>query len=424
MRGITRSDVGGRHTFGDYPWDRWRIRAAAAGLSADLADLGREVVRDAYQHDWPDAEIVKLEENYRSSQVILDAAHAVVACNEDRHEKRLYTRRDGGDPIVFFRARDDRAEARFVVESILRMQAEEGYFPEDFAVIYRTNAQSLRFEETLQAVGLPFSLLGGMRFFERAEIKDVLAYLRLCQNPEDELALRRVINVPARQIGQSTIDKLLARARAEGKSLWQVLKLAAAGDGAFAKKKQKDLAQLVSLLEQLGQRSSELAVSALTVEVLDKTGYRLMLDTSDPEDEARLQNIEALLGSIAEEERVALEAVANHADQPPPDDGSALLWDEPRPLELSDYLSRVALQSDEESTQRGRGIQLMTAHVAKGLEFPVVFVTGLEDGLFPSLRSGNPSLRDSEEERIVEERRLAPRLPDRDARHRGHRAHR
>ena len=360
-----------------------------------------------FQHDWPDAEIVKLEENYRSSQVILDAAHAVVACNEDRHEKRLYTRRDGGDPIVFFRARDDRAEARFVVESILRMQAEEGYFPEDFAVIYRTNAQSLRFEETLQAVGLPFSLLGGMRFFERAEIKDVLAYLRLCQNPEDELALRRVINVPARQIGQSTIDKLLARARAEGKSLWQVLKRAAAGDGAFAKKKQRDLAQFVCLLEQLGQRSSELAVSALTVEVLDKTGYRLMLDTSDPEDEARLQNIEALLGSIAEEERVALEAVANHADQPPPDDGSALLWDEPRPLELSDYLSRVALQSDEESTQRGRGIQLMTAHVAKGLEFPVVFVTGLEDGLFPSLRSGNPSLRDSEEERIVEERRLA-----------------
>ncbi len=360
-----------------------------------------------FQRDWPDAEIVKLEENYRSSQVILDAAHAVVSHNADRHEKRLYTRRDGGDPIVFFRARDDRAEARFVVETILRLQAEEGYFPEDFAVIYRTNAQSLRFEETLQAVGVPFSLLGGMRFFERAEIKDVLAYLRLCLNPEDELALRRVINVPARQIGQTTVDKLIAKARADGVSLWRVLRQAASGDGVVSKKKGKDLAQFVQLIEHLGQRALELSVSALAAETIEKTGYRLMLDTRDPEDEARLQNVEALLGSMAEEERLALEAVTNFTAQPPPDDGSALLWDEPQPLALADYLSRVALQSDEESTQRGRGVQLMTAHVAKGLEFPVVFVTGLEDGLFPSLRSGSPSLRDNEDERIVEERRLA-----------------
>jgi len=360
-----------------------------------------------FHHDWPDARIVKLEENYRSSQVILDAAHAVVSRNEDRHEKRLYTQRDGGDPVVFFRARDDRAEARFVVETILRMQAEEGFYPEDFAVIYRTNAQSLRFEETLQAVGLPFSLLGGMRFFERAEIKDVLAYLRLCQNPEDELALRRVINVPARKIGQTTVDKLLAKARADGSTLWAVVKSATTDEKIVSKKKQKDLAGFVTLIEQLTVRAADLTVSALTAEILERTGYRLMLSTADPEDEARLQNLDAMLGSIAEEERAALEAAEAQKAQAPPDDGSALLWDELGPLTLGDYLSRVALQTDEESAQRGRGVQLMTAHVAKGLEFQVVFVTGLEEGLFPSLRSGTPSLRDNEDQRIVEERRLA-----------------
>lgn len=362
-----------------------------------------------FQHDWPDARIVKLEENYRSSQVILDAAHAVVSRNEDRHEKRLYTQRDGGDPVVFLRTRDDRSEAQFVVGTILRMQAEEGYFPEDFAVIYRTNAQSLRFEETLQAAGLPFSLLGGTRFFERAEIKDVLAYLRLCQNPDDELALRRVINVPARQLGQATVDKLLQRSKESGQSLWQVIQAAASpttGGGLLSAKKAKDLARFVTLIEQLRERAEQLSVSALAAEVLDRTGYRLMLSTASPEDEARQQNLDAMLGSMAEEERAALEALEQQQSQPPPDEGSALLWEELRPLQLGDYLSRVALQTDEESGQRGRGVQLMTAHVAKGLEFQVVFVTGLEEGLFPSVRSGVPSLRDSEDDRVVEERRL------------------
>jgi DNA helicase-2/ATP-dependent DNA helicase PcrA len=364
-----------------------------------------------FARDWPDARIVKLEENYRSSQVILDAAHAVVSRNEDRHEKRLYTQRDGGDPVVFLRTRDDRSEAQFVVGTILRMQAEEGYFPEDFAVIYRTNAQSLRFEETLQAAGLPFSLLGGTRFFERAEIKDVLAYLRLCQNPDDELALRRVINVPARQLGQATVDKLLHRAKESGSSLWQVIQAAASsssttGGGLLSAKKAKDLARFVTLIEQLRARAEQLSVSALAAEVLDRTGYRLMLSTASPEDEARLQNLDAMLGSIAEEERAALEALEQQQSQPPPDEGSALLWEELRPLQLGDYLSRVALSTDEESGQRGRGVQLMTAHVAKGLEFQVVFVTGLEEGLFPSVRSGTPSLRDNEDQRVVEERRL------------------
>ncbi len=364
-----------------------------------------------FARDWPDARIVKLEENYRSSQVILDAAHAVVSRNEDRHEKRLYTQRDGGDPVVFLRTRDDRSEAQFVVGTILRMQAEEGYFPEDFAVIYRTNAQSLRFEETLQAAGLPFSLLGGTRFFERAEIKDVLCYLRLCQNPDDELALRRVINVPARQLGQATVDKLLHRAKESGSSLWQVIQAAASsssttGGGLLSAKKAKDLARFVTLIEQLRARAEQLSVSALAAEVLDRTGYRLMLSTASPEDEARLQNLDAMLGSIAEEERAALEALEQQQSQPPPDEGSALLWEELRPLQLGDYLSRVALSTDEESGQRGRGVQLMTAHVAKGLEFQVVFVTGLEEGLFPSVRSGVPSLRDNEDQRVVEERRL------------------
>jgi DNA helicase-2/ATP-dependent DNA helicase PcrA len=359
-----------------------------------------------FLRDWPDAQIVKLEENYRSSQVILDAAHAVVSQNGDRHEKRLFTRRDGGDPIVLFRARDDRAEARFVIETVLRMQADSGFFPEDFAVIYRTNAQSLRFEEALQSVGMPFSVLGGMRFFERAEIKDMVAYLRLCLSPDDELALRRVINVPSRHIGQTTVDKLLAWARADGASFWNTIRRAATEEGLVAKKKRQDLAQFVSLVEELGKRAEELSVSSLLQEVLERTGYRLMLSTGTPEDEARLQNLDALLGSIGEEERVAAATVAAFLAQPKPDDGEAFLSDPPTELKLSDYLARVSLQTGDEN-RKGKGVQLMTAHVAKGLEFPVVFVTGLEEGLFPSLRAGNPSLRENEDQRVGEERRLA-----------------
>lgn len=359
-----------------------------------------------FARDWPEAAVVKLEENYRSSQVILDAAHAVVACNTDRHAKKLFTRRDGGEPIVFFRARDDRAEARFVAETIFRLQTEEGLDPEDFAVIYRTNAQSLRFEESLLALGIPFSLLGGMRFFERAEVKDVLAYLRLCLNPDDELALRRVINVPARSIGKTTVDKLLTLAHAQDVTLWTVVRQAATDGVAVSKKKRADLQAFVHLIEKLGQRATECSVSALLQEVLDTSGYKLMLCTGLPEDETRLQNLQALLGSVVEEERAAHQAVKQYEQQAKPADGEAFLDDAPQPMRLADYLMRVSLQTDD-GQQTGRGVKLLTAHVAKGLEFPVVFVTGLEEGLFPSLRAGNPSLRESEDERIVEERRLA-----------------
>lgn len=386
-----------------------------------------------FERDWPDAKVIKLEENYRSSQLILDAAHAVVTRNPHRHDKRLFTRREGGEPILFHKAVDERAEAAFVVQALLYLQAEEGYELADCAVIYRTNAQSRVLEEGLRAADVPYSVVGGMRFYDRAEVKDVLAYLRLCLNPADELALRRVINVPARGIGKETIAKLEAHAKLGGVPLWQVVEDVQHNPGLLSAAPRKKIAAFVTLIKDLRALVGSTSVAELTKQILSRTGYLLSLDPDDPEDESRRQNVLELLGSIEEQEREALEksreAQADAAqpggwlteagDEVPKEARDELLWleaeDETQPLTLASYLTRVALQSGDELPDAhaatrpglGRGLRLLTAHAAKGLEFKVVVITGLEDGLFPSMRQG---LLESDEElqaRLAEERRLA-----------------
>ena len=370
-----------------------------------------------FERDWPDAQVIKLEENYRSSQVILDAAHAVVTRNPERRDKRLFTRREGGELILCHQAQDERHEASFVVQTLLLLQAEEGYEPADFAIIYRTNAQSRVLEEALRAVDAPYTVVGGMRFYDRAEVKDILAYLRLCQNPADELALRRVINVPARGIGPSTVGKLEAQARLGGVPLWQALQNALHDDSIVSAGPRRKLQTFADLIEQLRELAGRVGLTELAQQVVQRSGYLHMLRPDDPEDQSRIENVQELLGSIEEQEREAAEQVAlwtaDHAmpgGRPDAAAGeSALLFEDesPRLLNLGDYLTRVALQSGEEVPGASRGIQLMTAHAAKGLEFKVVLITGLEDGLFPSLRPGTMESEEAVQLRLCEERRLA-----------------
>jgi DNA helicase-2/ATP-dependent DNA helicase PcrA len=373
-----------------------------------------------FERDWPDARVIKLEENYRSSQVILDAAHAVVTRNPERRDKRLFTRREGGELILCHQAQDERHEAAFVVQTLLYLQAEEGYEPADFAVIYRTNAQSRVLEEALRAVDAPYTVVGGMRFYDRAEVKDILAYLRLCHNPADELALRRVINVPARGIGPSTVGKLEAHARLGGIPLWQALQNALHDEEIVSAGPRRKLQTFVDLIEQLRELAGRQSLSELAKQVVQRSGYLHMLRPDEPEDESRLENVQELLGSIEEQEREAAELVARYAAEQAvpsgrpaaaaPEEPHAALFAEdeaPHLLTLPDYLTRVALQSGDDSAGGSRGIQLMTAHAAKGLEFKVVFITGLEDGLFPSLRPGTMESEEALLLRLSEERRLA-----------------
>jgi DNA helicase-2/ATP-dependent DNA helicase PcrA len=371
-----------------------------------------------FERDWPDASVIKLEENYRSSQVILDAAHAVVTRNPERRDKRLFTRREGGELILCHQAQDERHEAAFVVQTLNYLQADEGYLPGDFAIIYRTNAQSRVLEESLRASDFPYTVVGGMRFYDRAEVKDVLAYLRLCQNPADELALRRVINKPARGIGETTLGKLEAHARLTAISLWQSIQNALHDSSMLTAGPRRKLQTFVDLIEQLHEQAGRVSLTELAQQVVHRSGYLHMLSPDEPEDESRRENVQELLGSIEEQEREAAEQVALFAaEQQAPAERPEMATDSvlqslfeddaPRPLTLPDYLARVALQSGDDTPGGPRGIQLMTAHAAKGLEFKVVFITGLEDGLFPSMRQASMESEEAQELRMAEERRLA-----------------
>jgi len=413
--------------FQDVNQVQYRLLRHVAGHSRNLVVVGDDdqaiygwrgadvrLILD-FERDWPEVRIVKLEENYRSSQVILDAAHAVVARNSHRHDKRLYTKKEGGERIICYEALDERREALYVANTILLLQHEQGYLPGDFAVIYRTNAQSRVLEESLRACDIPYTVIGGARFYDRAEVKDVLAYLRLCHNPADELALRRVINVPARGIGDKTVTRLEAQARLGGIPLWQAVQNAVDDADLLPAATRKRLANFVTLIEGLRRTAAESTVTQLSREVLSRTGYLARFSNDDPEDESRKENVMELLGSIEQLERELLQqsASAQKADTSDletisdEDRRAADLFDDiaTGPLTLGDYLTRVALASGDDRGEGIKGVQLMTAHAAKGLEFQVVLVTGLEDGLFPSLRTTSDS--DAErEQRLSEERRL------------------
>jgi DNA helicase-2/ATP-dependent DNA helicase PcrA len=330
-----------------------------------------------FEHDYPDALKITLEQNYRSTQTILDAAHHVIQHNETRAEKRLWTDRDGGAPVRLISVYDEQEEALAVCAEIESLVGSEGYSLSDCAILYRTNAQSRAFEDCLLRLGMPYRLVGGQRFYERREIKDVLAYLRLIANPRDAVSFSRVVNVPRRKIGDKTVAEVERLARRRRISPFEAVARLdeAEGLGASALTALRGFAELIERMRTL---SGGLALPDLIERILDETGYGAMLRDRTPEGEERWSNVVELRGLAAE-----------YADVPPPEG-------------LSQFLENVALVSDVDSLDlSGTGVTLITLHQVKGLEFPIVFIAGLEEGLLPHLRA-----LEEGDKGVSEERRL------------------
>jgi DNA helicase-2/ATP-dependent DNA helicase PcrA len=328
-----------------------------------------------FERDYPEAKVVKLEQNYRSTQTILDAANAVVAKNASRKPKALWTAGGEGERIRVFAASDEYAEARFVVSEVERLIEREAS-PRDISVFYRTNAQSRALEDVLVREGVPYQVVGGVRFYERAEVKDAMAYLSVISNPDDSVSLERIINVPKRGLGNTSVAKLQDYARRNGISLYGALAEAdAVGLTGAAKKACRGVRDL---FEGLRVATREVPPAELIGAVLDESGYRQELEAEDTvEAESRLENLEELINAAREYERV-----------------------EPDP-KLEGFLQEQALYSDQDSLiSEGGSVTLMTLHNAKGLEFGHVFVVGMEEGTFPHARS-------LDEHNLEEERRLA-----------------
>lgn len=334
-----------------------------------------------FEKDYPDAKLVKLEQNYRSTQVILDAANAVIDNNSGRKPKNLWTANGNGSEIIYYQANDERDEARYVIENMQKLQLNEGAKLGDMAVLYRTNAQSRVFEEMLIESGIAYTMVGGTKFYERKEIKDALAYLRLLYNPHDSLSLLRIINVPRRGIGDATLARLQEYANASGQSLFEVVTNAADVPG-LASRFANKLDELSELLFELMGEAADVPVKQLLDDVLLKTGYLEELQSSkDPQDESRVENLKEML-SVTEEFAVKCE---RNGEEPT----------------LENFLADVALVADIDDAELGEeAVTLMTLHSAKGLEFPNVFLVGMEKGIFPHSRTL------MNENEIEEERRL------------------
>jgi DNA helicase-2/ATP-dependent DNA helicase PcrA len=335
-----------------------------------------------FERDYPDAQTVKLERNYRSTQPILDGASGVVANNNDRKPKNLFTEREGGDLIQIYHARNDRDEAEYVVRQILTTVKEDGRKGSDCAIFYRTNFQSRLFEEEFLKYNMPYVVVGGTRFYDRAEVKDALAYLRLLINPADAASLRRIINKPARGIGKTTIERAENLASERNIGLIEAIQLIA--DGAVSMRVPAKLPAFLDRIESLrGEVSAWSPADALT-RVLDQMGYMSHLEKEDtPEADARLENLRELQTAAQDFERVNAATVD--------DDRSS----------LERFLDQVALVSDLDFYQeKDDCVSLMTAHTAKGLEYPIVFLVGMEEGMFPHAMSAR------DETGVEEERRL------------------
>ncbi|TCJ12799.1 DNA helicase II [Parasulfuritortus cantonensis] len=333
------------------------------------ADVGNMAT---FMRDMGIAEPIKLTQNYRSHATILDAANAVIAQNANRLGKDLWTDAGVGEPIRHYQAMDDREEAGFVVEAIRELYR-EGLAYADVAVLYRANAQSRAIEHALFTAGLPYRVYGGQRFFERAEIKHALAYLRLIANPEDDNAFLRVVNFPARGVGARTLEGLDAAARQGGMSLWQA---ACAGGG-----KNKGLAGFVALVEGMRAEARGLGL-AETVEIVLARSSLIEHYKTEKEGEGRIENLNELtnaaLAFAADADDQGLAAAA------PGTTASAATADDPAQAQLIAFLAHAALEAGEhEAGAAADAVQLMTVHAAKGLEFHTVFITGLEEGLFP-----------------------------------------
>jgi DNA helicase-2/ATP-dependent DNA helicase PcrA len=346
-----------------------------------MADIRN--ILDFEQH-FPDAKVVLLEQNYRSTQTILDTADAVISNNLKRKEKKLWTENPDGEKIFYYQAFDADSEAKFVASKIYDHRR---MFPKDkVAVLYRTNAQSRVFEESLRRMRINYNMVGGFSFYERAEVKDIVAYLKLSLNPFDDIALLRVVNTPARGLGKASIDEIDRVRKDLEVSLWEAVEMIISGDPAITVKltprAYKSLKMFVGIVGGLKAKIEEYAtterpVSDVVIAAIEQTGYSYMLkaDNSD-EAEARLANLEELVNAAVD-------------------------YDKQEADGLRDFIDHAALSSDMDKFDKNAPVTLMTVHSAKGLEFPVVFLVGLEDGIFPHARSIN------DPKELEEERRLA-----------------
>lgn len=324
-----------------------------------------------FESDYPDAVVIRLEQNYRSTQNILDAAGAVVACNQRRKGKTLWTENPRGDRLRLVRLGDDIEEARYIVDELQLLQR-DGVRLRDIAVFYRANAQSRPFEEALARRRMPYAMVGGVKFFARAEVKDVLAYLRVLDNPADALSAKRIINVPARGIGATTVERI-ATLEDEAGGFLAACALAVAR-GAIRAGAADKVGAFLRMIESFQRLRDELPLHELASRIIEESGYhRMLADDGTEQAQDRLQNLEEMVRGMEE---------YSASDQA-----------------LQDYLEHTALVSDLDAYQATDDrVTLMTLHSAKGLEFPYVFMTAMEEGLFPHSRSSNDD-RDIEEER-------------------------
>ncbi|MDQ7823141.1 MAG: 3'-5' exonuclease [Candidatus Eremiobacteraeota bacterium] len=328
-----------------------------------------------FEEDFPEAVMVKLEQNYRSTRTILEAANHLMTYNKTRKEKKLWTESGEGTPILFHRASDGRAEARFVLSKIRELMKSNSYRYKDFVIIYRTNAQSRLFEEVFIQEGIPYNLVGSLKFYERKEIKDLLAYLRLVVNINDNISFKRIINVPPRGIGDVTLKKIEDKARERAVSLFEGAHLIAT-EGEGSSKSREALKRFVEVMLEATAKAASEPASALVDFIISETLYRsFLLQAGKAEGIAREENINEFINVVKEFESIS-------------EKGS-----------LADFLSQVSLTSDIDMWNEEEGkVNLMTFHLTKGLEFPVVFITGLEEKLVPHVMSLNDR-KDLEEER-------------------------
>jgi len=328
-----------------------------------------------FEKDFPGTKIIKLEQNYRSTKNILNAANAVIKNNSKKYEKSLWTEKEEGKLPELQICDNEYEEARFVAEQIEHIKREEYYKYSDFAVLYRMNTQSRSIEEILVREGIPYKIVGGHKFYERKEIKDIIAYLRLIQNTSDNLSLQRIINEPKRGIGKTSLEKIESLATANGISMYEVIKKSAEFglNKVFANSR-----EFIEVIEDLKSKKDTILISELVKETLNRTGYTKALELENStQAENRIENLEEFLTVAMEYEEEAAES------------------------SLPEFLESITLTSDVDNLEESdEAVTLMTLHSAKGLEFPVVFLVGMEDGIFPSYKSIG------EQRELEEERRL------------------
>lgn len=328
-----------------------------------------------FEKDFPGTKIIKLEQNYRCTGNILKAANAVIKHNDNKYEKKLWTANDEGELPSIYQADDEYDEATYVVKQINHLKTEEYYKYSDFVVLYRMNSQSRAIEDILRREDIPYKIVGGLKFYERKEIKDIIAYLRLIYNPADNISLKRIINEPKRGIGKTSLDNIQQLSEQYGTSMYEIIKNAEQY-GLNRVKANSD--EFINLIEELRAKQNELSISELIKETLNKSGYTKALEIENSvEAESRIQNLEEFL-------TVAIEFEEEFAENT-----------------LGEFLENITLSSDIDSVEDAENsVTLMTLHSAKGLEFPTVFLVGLEEGIFPGYKSIG------EENSLQEERRL------------------